>query len=169
MAGGLADRYTWGMADRNDLVDAPVAAMAARIAALWRAQGNDFLQQHHDQCEADVARLRTAVVIEPDAPAGHGERIIDRLKRLDAAAIERVAAGRTDAVVDLTGPAPIVTVPDEDGGRYEEPTDGKIRHDECSRCRQYFPEELMVQPVGERVRPLCLDCALVFSGLRRRR
>ena len=148
-------------------MDAPAAAMAARIAALWRAQGVDFLQEHHIQCEADVARLRTAVVIEPDAPTTHGERLVERLRRLDAAAVERVAAGRTDAVVDLTGPAPVVTVPDEDGGHYEA-SSTKVRHDECRRCGQYFPEELMVQPEGDRVRPLCLDCALVFSGLRRR-
>lgn len=168
MAGGLYHLYTRGMEDRNDLVDAPAAAMAARIAALWRAQGDDFLQEHHVQCEADVARLRSAVMIEPDAPTAPAERLIERLRRLDAAAIERVAAGRADAVVDLTGPEPVVTVADEDGGHYEV-TSSKTRHNECRRCGQYFPDELMVQPGGDKVRPLCLDCALVFSGLRRRR
>ena len=137
--------------------------MAARIAALWRAQGEDFLHEHHEEAEADLARLRSAVVIEPDPV--HGERLMERLRRLDQAAIDRVAAGRADAVVDLTGPEPVVTVPNQENGPdvFEH-----AWHQECRRCGQYFPDELLVQ-AGPKVRPLCLDCALVFSGLRRRR
>ena len=165
MALAFGDLYPREMEHNGDLIDGPAAAMAARIAELWRAQGEDFLQEHHAEAEADVARLRTAIVIDLDAPSAHGERLIERLKRLDAAAIERVAAGRADAVVDLTGPEPVVTVPNQENG----PGVGDLAwRQECRRCGQYFPDELLVQ-AGPKVRPLCLDCALVFSGLRRRR
>ena len=168
MARARWDLYPREMEQHGDLIDVPAVAMAARIAALWRAQGEDFLQEHHADQEADVARLRTAVVIESDLPVvHHGERLIDRLKRLDAAAIERVAAGRADAVVDLTGPEPVVRVPNQENGPQAEPA-GAWRQ-ECRRCGQYFPEEMLVQPEGNKVRPLCFDCALVFSGLRRRK
>jgi hypothetical protein len=166
MAGAGRDLYPRDMEHNGDLIDAPAVAMAARIAALWRAQGDDFLQAHHRDQEVDVARLRTAVVVEPDAPP-RAERLVERLRRLDAAAIERVAAGRPDAVVDLTGAEPVVRVPNQEDGR-----DAPAPHawnQECRRCGQYFPDELLVRPDGDKVRPLCLDCALVFSGLRRRR
>jgi hypothetical protein len=151
----------------GDLIDLPAVEMAARVAELWRAQGDDFLHAHHADQEADLARLRTAVVIEPDGPMVHGERLIDRLKRLDAAALERIAAGRTGAVVDLTGPEPVVTVPSEEDG----PSVEALRpwRQECRRCGEYFPDELLVPSGKDKVRPLCLDCALVFAGLRRRR
>jgi hypothetical protein len=157
------------MEQNGDLIDAPAVAMAARIAALWRAQGEDFLAEHHADVLADVDRLRTAVVVAPKAPTVDVERLVDRLRRLDAAAIERVAAGRHDAVIDLTGPEPVVTVPSEEDGRphgrdlAEHPW-----HQECRRCHQYFSDEMLVFPGGDKVRPLCMDCALVFSGLRHR-
>ncbi len=162
MAHGPGDLYTRDMEHDGDTSDAPVAAMTARIATLWRAQGEEFLAEHHSEAEADIDRLRTAVVVAADTPAAAAERLVERLRRLDAAAIERVAAGRVHAVVDLRGEEPIVTVPNEEDGR-------RIAwRQECRRCGQYFPDEQLVQP-GEKVRPLCLDCALVFSGLRRRR
>ena len=167
MARPARARYPREMEHNGDLIDAPAVAMAARIAELWRAQGDEFLHEHHADQEADVARLRLAVVVEPDTPVAHAERLIERLKRLDAAAIQRVAAGRADAVVDLTGPEPVVTVPNEEDG----PSVEALRPwpQECRRCGQYFPDELLVQSENGRVRPLCLDCAFVFAGLRRRR
>jgi hypothetical protein len=157
------------MEQNGDLIDSPVAAMATRIAALWRAQGEEFLAEHHADVVADVDRLRTAVILAPQAPNVESERLIDRLRRLDAAAIERVAAGRTDAVVDLTGPEPVVTVPNQEDGVARRDLVEHPWHQECRRCGQYFPDELLVFPGGEKVRPLCLDCALVFSGLRHRK
>jgi hypothetical protein len=149
------------MEHSGEPTDSPVAAMATRIATLWRAQGEDFLAEHHAEAVADIDRLRTAVVVASDTPVAAAERLVERLRRLDAAAIDRVAAGRLDAVVDLTGAEPTVTVPNEEDGR------PRAWRQECRRCGQYFPDELLVQ-AGEKVRPLCLDCALVFAGLRRR-
>ncbi|MEY2477996.1 MAG: hypothetical protein QOG87_3311 [Actinomycetota bacterium] len=163
MARGSGDLYTKEMEHDHDTIDSPVAGMAARIATLWRAQGEDFLAEHHAEAVADIDRLRTAVVVATDTPVAAAERLIERLRRLDAAAIDRVAAGRTDAVVDLTGPEPTVTVPNEEDGMQP-----RAWRQECRRCGQYFPDELLVQ-AGEKVRPLCLDCALVFAGARRRR
>jgi hypothetical protein len=145
----------------GDLIDATSTVMAARIAALWRAQGEEFLAEHQAETVADVDRLRNALVAAPAA-----ERLLERLRRLDAAAIERVAAGRPNAVLDLTGAEPVVTVPSEEDGA---PSDVRPWHQECRRCGQYFSDELLVHPGGEKVRPLCLDCALVFAGLRRHR
>jgi hypothetical protein len=167
------------MEHTGDLIDTPAAEMAARIAALWRAQGEEFLADHHADVIADVDRLRSAVVVAPLAqrttrvPRLDTERIVDRLRRLDAAAIERVAAGRHGAVIDLTGPEPVVTTPNDDGGVADAggamlTARGPWRQ-ECRRCHAYFPDEMLVFPGGEKVRPLCMDCALVFSGLRRRR
>jgi hypothetical protein len=156
------------MEQHVDLVDAPAAEMAARIAALWRAQGEDFLADHHAHVVADVDRLRDAVIVAPEAPSRSTERLVDRLRRLDAAALERVAAGRAGTVIDLTGPEPVVTVAEEDGGSAPREA-ASPWHQECRRCHQYFSDEMLVFPGGDKVPPLCLDCALVFSGLRHRR
>ena len=146
--------------------------MTARVAALWRAQGDQFLADHHADVEADVARLREAVVEAPLLTLPHidGEAIMERLRRLDAAAVERLAATRARAVIDLTGPEPVVRVPsEEDGEDRPEPAAVDPAWHECRRCHQYVDEELMVQTAGAKAGPLCMDCALVVAGVRRAR
>ena len=140
--------------------------MTARVAALWRAQGDDFLAEHHANVESDVARLRAAVIVSPTLPHLDTEAIVDRLRRIDAAAVERLAATRRGAVIDLTGPEAVVRVPNEEDGPSAAVVD-PTRH-ECRRCKRYVPDEVMVDS-GKRLRPLCMDCALVVAGVRRGR
>jgi hypothetical protein len=173
----------------NETPDAPVAAMTARVAELWRAQGEDFLNIHHADVVADVDRLRTAVVNAPTLPRIDAERLLerlphidaerllerlphiategllDRLRKLDADAIERMSAARVDAVIDLTGAEPVVTVLGEQAAVSEPATGPQLA--ECRRCRNSFPDDMLVHPGGDRVRPLCIDCAFVFAGVRR--
>jgi hypothetical protein len=144
-----------------DHAESPVAAMTARVAALWRSQGDDFLAIYDADAAADISRLRKAVITEPLAP--EGERIVDRLRRLDAAAVERVAAGRPGAVVDLRSDEPTVTVPNEEDG---EPF--AVRRTTCRRCHRVYPDDAFVPTSGDKVKPLCLDCAMVVAGVRRR-
>lgn len=147
------------MEDLGERGESPVAAMTARVAALWRSQGEAFLAHYDADMVDDVDRLRRALVvtIEPEKQA---DGVMDRLRRLDAAAMQRVAAGRPRAVVDLRGPEPVVEVPDGDDGV-------PPWYQECRRCRRYFSDELLVQ-AGPKVRPLCLDCAMVVAGVRKR-
>lgn len=136
--------------------------MTARVAALWRAQGDTFLDEHHAGVIDDVARLRAALVVAPSLPNTEHERLMDRLRRLDQATVERIAAVRGNAVIDLTGPEPEVRITnDEDGPRHEADR-------ECRRCHGHFAEDMLVR-TGERVRPLCMNCALVVAGVRRSR
>jgi hypothetical protein len=160
MVSGLDSRYTWLMDHDHDH---PVAGMAARVAAVWRAQGEEFLDEHHAGMVADVDRLRHAVVTAPTLPLPHidTERLLDRLRRLDAAAIERLTAGRADAVLDLTGPEPVVRPA---ASRASTDPAGGV----CRRCRGRFTENRLVRPGGDRVRPLCVDCAYAVVGVRRR-
>jgi hypothetical protein len=116
------------------LVRAPVGSMVARVAGLWRSQGPEFLEHNHVVVEQDVDRLRHALIIE-DEPEEHDwhDRVtatvgstvhstVDRLHGWDQAVIDRMRARRAprtgapdkaapmkDAVVDLTGPEPVVT------------------------------------------------------------
>jgi hypothetical protein len=155
-----------------DRAESPVAAMTARVAALWRAQGEDFLAEHHANVESDVARLRQAVIVTATLPHIDTEAIVDRLKRLDAAAVERLAATRRNAVIDLTGSEVVVRIPNEENGpRPFEPvlaTEPDPAEHACRRCKRYVSEEALVH-AGARVRPLCMDCALVVAGVRRSR
>jgi hypothetical protein len=150
------------MEHEDEHAESPVATMTARVAALWRAQGEDFLATYDALAADDVSRLRAALITEPVLPRLDGERIMERLRRLDAAAIERAAAGRPDAVLDLTGADPVVhadsAAADEFAAR---------RATACRRCRRVYSDEFFVPATGEKVKPLCLDCAMVFAGVRR--
>jgi hypothetical protein len=141
--------------------ESPVATMTARVAALWRAQGEDFLATYDALAADDVSRLRAALITEPVLPRLDGERIIERLRRLDAAAMERAAAGRPDAVLDLTGTEPVVHA---DAAAADE---FAARSTACRRCRRVYSDEFFAPATGEKVKPLCLDCAMVFAGVRR--
>ncbi|MDQ1375748.1 MAG: hypothetical protein QOJ09_3086 [Actinomycetota bacterium] len=138
-----------------------MAAMTARVAALWRAQGEDFLACYDAGVVDDVERLRTAVIVETTLPRLDGERIKERLRRLDAAALERVAAGRDEAVLDLTGAEPMVH---DDAAAADE---FAARRTACRRCHRVYSDEFFVETAGDKVKPLCLDCAMVFAGVRR--
>jgi hypothetical protein len=145
--------------------ESPIAAMTARVAALWRAQGDDFLAEHHANVESDVSRLRRAVIVSTTLPHIDAEGIVERLKRLDAAAVDRLAASRKGAVIDLTGVEPVVRLADEDDGPalvMPEPSPA------CRRCKRHVPDDQLVD-AGPRVRPLCVDCAFVVAGVRRSR
>jgi hypothetical protein len=161
-------RFHGGMDERGEHAESPVAAMTARVAALWRAQGEDFLDEYHEGTAADVDRLRRALVVAPQLPGREGERVLERLRRLDQAAVDRIAASRRSAVIDLTGEEPVVRVESEEDGREDGRAAEPAWH-ECRRCRQYVAPELMVGDAGGKVRPLCLDCALIYSGIRRAR
>jgi hypothetical protein len=119
-----------------------------------------------------VARLRQAVIVTATLPHIDTEAIVDRLKRLDAAAVERLAATRRNAVIDLTGSEVVVRIPNEENGpRPFEPvlaTEPDPAEHACRRCKRYVSEEALVH-AGARVRPLCMDCALVVAGVRRSR
>lgn len=136
--------------------------MTARVAALWRAQGDTFLDEHHAGVIEDVARLRAALVVARSLPSTEHERLMDRLRRLDQATVERIAAVRGNAVIDLTGPEPEVRITNDEGG--PRPDGDRV----CRRCHGHFAEDLLVR-TGERVRPLCMSCALVVAGVRRSR
>jgi hypothetical protein len=110
-----------------------VDEMAGRVAELWRSQGEGFLERHHALVADDVARLRGAVVIGEDAEHDDGtsewhEKVSSAFARMrgwDDAVVDKLRRNREEeligqsewearkaaAVIDLTGPEPVVTVP----------------------------------------------------------
>jgi hypothetical protein len=109
--------------------------MTGRVAKLWRSQGEGFLERHHSLVLDDVARLRGAVVLGEEVAADEGaggdwhvkvSSAVARMRGWDDAVLERLrrnreeeligqadweAARQPDAVIDLTGPEPVVEVP----------------------------------------------------------
>ncbi|HEY2427793.1 MAG TPA: hypothetical protein VGI06_02605 [Acidimicrobiales bacterium] len=39
--------------------------------------------------------------------------------------------------------------------------------DSCGRCHDHYCQDCLVYPFGPRKAPLCIQCALVTSGIRR--
>jgi len=167
---------------------APLGSMMVRVAELWRLQGTDFIEQSTTVLEEDVARLRGA--IREEAPAErHGLAsavgpAVDRLKGWDQAVVEALRNRRAehdyidltelDALVDLTGPDPVVGGSDRPVPRINRTAAGTrscARHDEhdaagpCRKCRQPYCDECLVSGRGRS--RLCVDCAMVVSGIHR--
>ena len=141
---------------------------ARRVAEIWRAQGDSFLEDHHDAVVDDVARLRTAVVVREDPfPQAWHERFdatVERLKGWDDAVLERlrnlrdeIEARKPGAVIDLTGDEPVVHAP-------EEPL-----LTVCGKCERTVDPDRLVRPFGEHKPPLCIPCARQIAGFRPRR
>ena len=181
---------------------APVASMVSRVAELWRAQGDEFLQRTHEAVAGDVERLRDTSIIAPDAPEpARPERhhrmtsavgvTVHRLNEWDHQVIDGMRAwregghghlrrvrpmrsSRPDDVVDLRTPDAVVDLTTFDSRMIERMTCGVCsRHagnhaaaDRCSKCEAAFCDDYLLRP-GD-LPPLCLDCALVASGIRRR-
>ena len=136
---------------------------AARIAALWRSQGEAFLADHHYDVADDIDRLRDAVVVvETNEWREHVGATRDRLRRWDDAFAERLqslreaaeAARRPGAVIDLTSEEPVVVVPPS-------PI--------CGRCERAVDADRLVWPFGDRKAAMCIPCARDFAGVRPRR
>jgi hypothetical protein len=200
MAGARPVVYSWAMESEREHSTkggAPVAAMATRVAQLWRAQGDEFLERTHADVEYDVARLRDTAIEEPDAALDRVHRLtagvestVHRLSEWDHAVMESLRTWRGESghersdrnrqqqlldevvdlrtpepLVDLTGFEPVVTeVADADGwcakhGNHHASVT-------CHKCEQSFCDDFVLRPGGD-VAPLCMDCALVVSGIRR--
>src|SRR5581483_2489593 len=96
--------YSWAMESEREQSSkggAPVAAMATRVAQLWRAQGEEFLERTHSDVEDDVARLRDTAIEEPDAPLDRVHRLaagvestVHRLSEWDHAVMESLRTRR---------------------------------------------------------------------------
>jgi hypothetical protein len=131
--------------------------------------------------EAAIARL---VVKEPDATT-EAEAPIPAEEPTEAEAHAAVqAVQQPDAVLDLTGTAPVVTVAaaievsevDEHQGEpvIEKVTTFCSSHWEvpakthCKRCSRDFCEECLVFPRGPKRPALCVACAFVVAGIRPR-
>lgn len=141
---------------------------ARRVAEIWRAQGEAFLDDHHVAVADDVERLRTAVVVREDPfPQTWHERFdatVERLKGWDDAVLDRLRALRDEvearkpgAVIDLTGDEPVVHAPSEPLAM------------QCGKCERTVSTDRLVRPFGEQRAPLCIPCARHVAGFRPRR
>ena len=194
--------YSWAMESEREQSSkggAPVAAMATRVAQLWRAQGDEFLERTHADVADDVARLRDTAIEEPDAPLDRVHRLaagvestVHRLSEWDHAVMESLRARRgetghgregrnaqqqlLDDVVDLRTPEPLVDLTGYEPivGEVVVPGGWCAKHTNhhasvtCHKCEKNFCDDFMLRP-GADVAPLCMDCALVVSGIRRHR
>jgi hypothetical protein len=69
-----------------------------------------------------------------------------------------------DSIVDLTGDEPTVTEAVTDGVCAKHGNHAAVGP--CRKCANGFCDDYLLRP-GGKVAPLCLDCALVLSGIRR--
>ena len=147
-----------------------IDATDRRVAQLWRAQGESFLEDHHDTVVEDVERLRGAVVVRDDPiPEAWHERFdstVERLRGWDDAFAERIRALRDEiearkpgAVIDLTGDEPRVHAPEL---FVSLPL-------QCGKCGGHVAADRMVRPFGENKPPFCIPCARQIAGFRPRR
>ena len=145
-----------------------IDATDRRVAALWRSQGDGFLEDHHEEVVEDVERLRTALVVKEDPfPASWHEAVDvakERLRGWDDAVLERlrnlrdeIEARKPGAVVDLTGDEPVVI-----------PAPALLAT-RCGKCSRTVESDRLVRPFGERKAPLCIPCAREVAGFRPRR
>lgn len=173
-----------------------VGSMTSRVAQLWREQGDEFLEHAHEDVAADLTRLRETAVEERDLPADTAHRIaavaestVQRLSEWDHAVMEGLRSWREephhhlrgrrnrqqqllDDVVDLRAHESVL---DLTAQRYEveaEPEGWCAKHHNhpavasCRKCEETFCDDFLLRP-SDHVEPLCLDCALVLSGIRR--
>jgi hypothetical protein len=173
---------------------APLASMMSKVAELWRAQGDEFLEQTHADVIDDVMRLRDSSIEEEDEPESalrdRQHRLsatvgttVHRLSEWDHAVMEGLRAWREkpadsehtadDDVVDLRAPDSFVDLTSDEPTVTEVRTDGVCaKHSNhasvapCRKCGNGFCDDYLLRP-GAKVAPLCLDCALVLSGIRR--
>lgn len=197
MADAASMVYSWAMESvREETAKGlqPVASMTSRVAKLWREQGNEFLEHTHADVWADMTRLRDTAVEEaspPLADASHriaavAESTVHRLSEWDHAVMEGLRAWRDephlrgrrnrqqqllDDVVDLRADDAVVDLT-SDGFTVEGLPEGWCakHHNHpavaaCRKCEETFCDDFLLRP-GD-VEPLCLDCALVVSGIRR--
>lgn len=175
---------------------APLASMMSRVAELWRAQGDDFLEHMHADVVDDLTRLRDTSIVDAHAPAAARpelqrrvvatvEHTVHRLSEWDHAVMEGLRSWRDesepnirrrhkhdtadDDVVDLTAPDTTVDLTVEDPTSVEAVCAKHGVHHAvapCRKCHDVFCDDFLLRP-GGKVAPLCLDCALVLSGIRR--
>ena len=174
----------------------PVASMTSRVAQLWREQGEEFLEHTHADVVADLTRLRETAPEEPELPvladAQHRiavgvESTVHRLSEWDHAVMQGLRAWREephfrgrrnrqqqllDDVVDLRGGDTVVNLTSGDYRVEALPEGWCVKHHNhpavaaCRKCEQTFCDDFLLRPTADVV-PLCLDCALVVSGIRR--
>jgi len=173
----------------------PVAEMTSRVAQLWRDQGDEFLQHTHADVAADMTRLRETAVEAPTPPladASHrivavAESTVHRLSEWDHAVMEGLRTWRgephlrgrrnrqqqlLDDVIDLRADEQVVDLTSERHEVEGLPEGWCAKHHNhpavapCRKCEQTFCDDFLLRP-GDDVEPLCLDCALVLSGIRR--
>jgi hypothetical protein len=153
--------YSWSVTYIDDTTQ--------RVAALWRAQGDDFLEDHHEAVAEDVERLRTALVVKEDPfPAGWHDRLDatkERLRVWDDAVVDRlrslrdeIEARKPGAVIDLTGAEPVVI-----------PAPAEPVAEVCGKCERAVDADRLVRPFGDHKPPLCIPCARQVVGFRPRR
>lgn len=197
MADASSVVYSWAMeSEREEAAKVlhPVGSMTTRVAQLWREQGDEFLEHAHDDVVADLTRLRETAVEEPAAAGDAAHRIVavaestvHRLSEWDHAVMEGLRAWREeprsrgrrnrqqqllDDVVDLRAHESVLDLTAQ-GYEVEGMPDGWCakHHNHpaaaaCRKCEQTFCDDFLLRP-GPNVEPLCLDCALVLSGIRR--
>jgi len=173
----------------------PVASMTSRVAQLWRDQGDEFLEYTHADVAADMTRLRETAVEAPTPPltdASHrivaaAESTVHRLSEWDHAVMQGLRAWREephfrgrrnrqqqllDDVVDLRAEESVVDLTSERPAVDALPEGWCAKHHNhpavaaCRKCEETFCDDFLLRP-GDGVEPLCLECALVMSGIRR--
>jgi len=190
--------YSWAMESEREQavkVVTPVGSMATRVAELWREQGEEFLEQTHADVEIDLTRLRNTITEEPEDEPDRAHRLaagvestVHRLSEWDHAVMEGLRSWRADKprgrgvrnrqqqllddVVDLRRPEPLVDLT-HDQPEVVEGASWCAKHGNhpaeavCRKCHESFCDDFVLRP-GAHVAPLCLDCALVLSGIRHR-
>jgi hypothetical protein len=116
------------------------------------------------------------------------ESTVQRLSEWDHAVMEGLRAWREephfhlgrrnrqqqllDDVVDLRASEPLVDLRSAPSAAPALPDGWCVKHHNhpavasCRKCEQTFCDDFLLRP-GDDVEPLCLDCALVLSGIRR--
>jgi hypothetical protein len=121
---------------------------SARLGALWRSQGDAFLEQQAEALIADLDRLRQAYVAALDAPAPMGSPAAPPLRR---------------TLIDLRDPDVTGLVCTREA---HSNVDAAAR---CLRCGYAFCDGCLVRPEATHGEPLCTECALVMGGVHHKR
>jgi hypothetical protein len=166
---------------------APVASMTSRVAELWRSQGGEFLERTHEDVIQDVTRLRNTSIEVPSDPGLHRAELqhrlaatvgstVHRLNDWDHAVMHGLRTWRdkteddsvdlrtAESIVDLTVDEATATGPAGPGDCAKHLNHAAL--ETCRKCGEGFCDDYLLRP-GAKVEPLCLDCALVMSGIRR--
>ncbi len=125
-------------------------AQAERLGALWRSQGDVFLEEHAQELQGDINRLRDLYLAgaEP-AERPRARPRVPTLRPSPAKVVDLRRSGVESMDCRTHGDAAAVAL--------------------CHRCGSAFCAHCILRSEVTRDQPLCTECALNVSGVHHKR